>query len=384
MWLKHGKRGCITYRFWSIDLHKKGNSILPMWLIVTLVFAIVISGLSVSTMVYLTAEAYFDAPLNPLAQDGGSGDLDTVGVIVDEEALQVLETLPPPTPIPISDIEVTQTAEAVQATLAASSRVNVLVMGIDRRPGEPFISRTDSMMLLSINPQTGRAAIMSIPRDFYADIPGWGRDRINTAFVKGAQNGGPEGGARLAMETVSFNLGVHVDHYLLIDFAAFINGVDALGGIEVNVPFTINDPTFPDMNYGYDPLFIPAGVQTFDGVTALRYARTRHVDNDFGRAQRQQQVILAARDKVLALGADQLIRQLPVLYQQLESGIRTGMSLGQLVTLFSAAVNLPSENIETLVLDYDYFLSYTTPQGASVLVLQNDKAGPDIRALFSD
>ena len=362
-------------------MQKSGKSILPLWLVISLVITIVATGLSVSTMVLLTAEAYLEQPFNPLAADSPT---DAPDIIVDQEALEVLETLPPPTLAPISDGEAEATAESIQATLAASSRVNVLVMGIDRRPGEPFISRTDSMMLLSINPQTQRAAIMSVPRDFFADIPGWGRDRINTAFVKGAQNGGPVGGAELAMQAVSFNLGVHVDHYLLVDFAAFIQSIDALGGIDVNVPRTINDPTFPDMNYGYDPLFIPAGVQNFDGVTALKYARTRHVDNDFGRAQRQQQVVLAARDKVLQLGADQLLRQLPVLYQQLESGIRTSMSLGQMVTLASAATTIPSENIETLVLDYNYFVSYTTPQGASVLVLQNDKAGPDIRALFSD
>ncbi len=364
-------------------MQKTARSILPTWLVASLTLAFIATGISVSTMVYLTAEAYLSQPVNPLTNADFGAD-DTPVEIEDVEALEVLETLPPPTPIVLEEPEVTATADAINATLVASNRINVLLMGIDRRPGEPFISRTDSMMLLSINPQTNRAAIMSIPRDFYADIPGWGRDRINTAFVKGALDGGPAGGAQLAMETVSLNLGVHVNHYVLVDFAAFIQGIDTLGGITVNVPYTINDPTFPDMNYGYDPLYIPAGPQLFDGTTALKYARTRHVDSDFGRAQRQQQVVLATRDRVLELGAEQLLRQLPALYQQLESGVRTDMTLAQVITLASASSQLPSENIGTLVLDFNYFVSYTTPQGASVLILQNDVAAPAIQALFAD
>ena len=263
-----------------------------------------------------------------------------------------------------------------------SDRVNILVMGIDRRPGEPFISRTDSMMMFSIDSETHAAAILSIPRDLYVVIPGRGRDRINTAFVYGSAGGNPAGGAALAMQTVEYNLGVEIDHYILVDFSAVTRGVDSIGGIDVNVPYEIYDETFPDMNYGYDPFYVAAGPQHFDGVTALKYARTRHQDNDFYRASRQQQVVLAIRDKVVNLGFAEILGKAPFLYQQLNDGIRTDLSLDEIIQLVTAAVSVPGENIQNIVLDQRYVTSYRTPMGASVLVPINEEISPLIQELF--
>jgi LCP family protein required for cell wall assembly len=263
-----------------------------------------------------------------------------------------------------------------------SDRVNILVMGIDRRPGEPFISRTDSMMIFSIDPQSDSAAILSIPRDLYIVIPGRGRDRINTAFVYGSAGGNPAGGASLAMQTVEYNLGVQIDHYILVDFSAVTRGVDALGGIDVNVPYEIYDETFPDMNYGFDPFYVAAGMQHFDGITALKYARTRHQDTDFHRASRQQQVVLAVRNKVASMGFAELLRQAPVLYQQLNNGIRTDLSLDEIIQLATAAASIPGDSIQNIVLDQNYVTSYRTPKGASVLVPINEEIAPLIQELF--
>ncbi|MCA9924874.1 MAG: LCP family protein, partial [Anaerolineales bacterium] len=211
-----------------------------------------------------------------------------------------------------------------------------------------------------------------------------GRDRINTAFVYGSAGNNPVGGAALALQTVEYNLGVRINHYFMVDFSAVVKGVDTLGGVDVYVPADLSDPTYPDMNYGYDPLFIPAGMNHFDGQTALKYARTRHADNDFGRAQRQQQVILAARDKALGLGLTSLLSRAPVLYQQLEQGVRTDLSLDQLVRLAKTVGDIPSENIRNEVLNYDYVDGYRTEAGAQVLVLVNEKATPLIQSLFYD
>jgi LCP family protein required for cell wall assembly len=213
-------------------------------------------------------------------------------------------------------------------------------------------------------------------------IPGRGRDRINTAFVYGAAGNNPAGGAALSMQTVEYNLGVPINHYVLVDFSAVIQGIDSLGGIDVYVPSTINDPTFPDMYYGFDPLYVAAGMQHMDGTLALKYARTRHADNDFGRAQRQQQVILAARDKALSLGITGLLAKAPILYQQMEQGIRTDLSLEQIVSLAQTVSDIPSENIQNDVLDYDYVSSYLTEAGAQVLILDNNKAAALIQQLF--
>jgi len=353
---------------------RSNQSILPSWLTYALSAAFVFSGVAVVVFAYLTFQVMANRPLNPLERS--VAEIADVSLSLGQQGPAAVPTVPFGQPTP--------TLIPTDEPWTGEGRVNILLMGIDRRPGEAFISRTDSMMIVSIDPLNETASILSIPRDLYVLIPGHGRDRINTAFVYGSAGNNPLGGAALAMQTVEYNLGVPINHYVLVDFSAVINGIDALGGIDVDVPFTINDPTYPDMNYGFDPLFIPAGLQHMDGITALKYARTRHVDNDFGRAQRQQQVILAARQKALALGVPSMIARAPTLYQQLENGIRTDLSLDQIVRLASVASDISSEDIENEVLDYDYVSSYRTDQGAQVLVLDNEAAAALIQRLFYD
>ena len=351
---------------------QSSRPLLPPWLVFALATAFVFSGMAVVIFGFLTFQTVWGRPLNPIEE--AVAQVAGVGLQLDQDSPIPLATLDPirPTPTLIPTTE----------PWAGSDRVNVLLMGIDRRPGEAFISRTDSMMIVSIDPVGNRASILSVPRDLYVVIPGRGRDRINTAFVYGAAGNNPAGGAALSMQTVEYNLGVPINHYVLVDFSAVVKGVDSLGGIDVNVPFTINDPTFPDMYYGYDPLYIAAGLQHMDGTLALKYARTRHVDTDFGRAQRQQQVILAARDKALSLGITGLLAKAPILYQQLEQGVRTDLSLEQIVALAKTVSEIPAENIQSDVLDYDYVSSYLTEAGAQVLILDNTKAAALIQQLF--
>lgn len=354
------------------------QQIVPGWLSLVLAVTFVVTGLIVSVFVFLTAEAVLAAaqqPFNPLVEAGEQSASTALPPLVQEGPVEVA-TLPPdqPTPTPILSVEGHSDDE----------RITVLVMGIDRRPGEPFISRTDTMMLLSINQRNDTASILSIPRDLYVVIPGRGRDRINTAMVYGSTGNNPSGGAALAIQTIEYNLGVPVDHYLLVDFNAFIRTIDTIGGITVEVPYDIYDPTFPDMNYGYDPLSIPAGTHQFDGGMALKYARTRHQDNDFYRAQRQQQVLMAVRSKVLSMGPVEMVRQAPNLYRQIEDGIRTDLSLEQMGQIALIAKDIPKENIQTAVLDHNYVVGHRTPGGASVLVLINDRAAPLIQELFYD
>lgn len=354
----------------------KPKPFIPTWLSFSLAAAFVISGLTVTILAFLTVQEMLAAPLNPLDPligDNGGGDTSTdsgVATLPPPVSFEEPIVLPEATPLPIYPIN--------------DQRVTVLVMGIDRRPGEAFISRTDTMIIMSINPADNTAVMLSVPRDLYVQIPGRGRNRINTAFVFGSEGNNPAGGAALAMETVEYNLGVPIDHYLMVDFSAVIRGVDALGGIDVDVPFDIYDPEFPDMNYGFDPLYIPAGRQHFDGEMALKYARTRHVDNDFGRAARQQQVILAVRSKIMSLGVTELLGQLPFFYSQLNEGIRTDLSLDQMLTLAQAASVIPTENIRNEVIDYDYVVSHRTEEGASVLVMINERVAPLIAELFYD
>lgn len=349
--------------------------VLPLWVSLILALTFVMTGIIVSTFAYLALNAILDRPLNPLAE-AAEAVIELELTPMPQEGLAPVPTVeqgqPTPTLIP--------TTESTEPT----ERVNILLMGIDRRPGEPFISRTDTMMLLSFDPENDTASILSIPRDLYVIIPGRGRDRINTAFVYGSAGNNPAGGAQLAMQTVEYNLGVPVHNYMLVDFNAVIQGIDAIGGIDLDVPYNIYDPTFPDMNYGFDPLYIAAGRQHLDGATALKYARTRHQDNDFYRANRQQQVVLAARNKILSLGPAEMLRQAPFLYQQLDQGIRTDLSLDEIVRLATAAADVPGENIRNEVLDQNYVSSYRTPTGASVLVPINEKISSLIQEMFYD
>jgi LCP family protein required for cell wall assembly len=336
--------------------------------------AFVISGITVIIFGYLTTQVLWTRSVNPV--EAAAADVAEVELQLEQEGPALVPVLVPGEPSP--------TIIPTSAALVTDERTNILVMGIDRRPGESFISRTDSMMLISVDPEDEKASILSIPRDLLVMIPGYGRDRVNTAYVYGSTGNNPAGGAALAMRTVEYNLGIYIDHYVLVDFSAVTKGIDTLGGIEVYVPVEINDPTFPDMNYGYDPFYIPAGSQHMNGQTALKYARTRHVDNDFGRAARQQQVLLAARDKALGLGMASLLARAPDLYKRVEQGMRTDLSLEQLVALSRTASGITSENIRNEVLDGNYVSPFITDQGAQVLVLDLEKGTPFIRSLFYD
>lgn len=251
-----------------------------------------------------------------------------------------------------------------------SSRFTVLVMGLDRRPGERGLAyRTDTMMLISLNPDSGEMGILSIPRDLYFDVPGYSvPQRVNSAMVLGELdqvNYGP----RLAMQTVQYNLGMRVHNYIVMDFQAVVEIVDILGGLDIDVPYDIADYEYPDMNYGYDPLILRAGMQHMDGLTALKFARTRHGDNDFERARRQQMVIYALRDHVLDSNLlPQLILQSPTLLSSLDDNLYTDLQVDQIIQLALYLKDISQENIRTGVIDSSYIVPWVTTEGASVLV----------------
>ncbi len=267
-----------------------------------------------------------------------------------------------------------------------NSRFTMLAMGLDRRQGERGLSfRTDTMMLVSIDPVTNRIGVLSIPRDLYVEMPGYASlQRVNSAMIYGELDQ-PGFGPRLAMQTVQYNLGMRVNEYMAVDFRTVITVVDAIGGIEVDVPYNIADYQMPDLNFGYDPLILQAGPQLMNGYTALRYARTRHGDSDFERARRQQQVIFAIRDKVLNLNMlPQMIVNAPGMLTNLQENIYTGLSLDQMIQLALYVRNVPPENIRTGVIDGRYIMPYVTAEGASVLIPNRSMLGQLMVEVFGD
>ncbi len=276
-----------------------------------------------------------------------------------------------PTSVPVTtELTLDDGSSIVLEPWDGASRLTILLMGIDRRTGETgLFYRTDTMMLISFDPVSNQLGLLSIPRDLWVDIPGYyQQQRINTALEVGESRKTGYGPA-LAMETVQNLLGMNVNNYVIMDFSAVITLVDAVGGIDIDVPYAISDYSFPDMHYGYDPLVVKAGLQHMDGSTALQYSRTRHADNDFARARRQQLVLFALRDRILSLDSlPQLIIQAPSLYASLSRDIYTGLSLDQIIQLGLWLKDLPVDNIHTGQIDLHYSSNITTIDGQEVLL----------------
>lgn len=276
---------------------------------------------------------------------------------------------PGATPVPTVEVK----------SWSGTDRVTILLLGIDRRAGEQERGYlTDTMMLVTLDPVARTAAMLSIPRDLWVEIPGFGEDTINTANRSGDWYDYPGGGPALAVKTVQHNLGVTINHYVRLDFTAFETFIDAIGGIDVFNEAEIDDPQYPDGSYGFDPFYLAAGPHHLDGHDALRYARTRHGATDIDRARRQQQVVMAVREQVLKLNMlPTLITRAPMLYQTLNESIWTDLSLDQIVSLALLAQDVPRENIRSAVIDYQYVQEGVTADGKQVLIPLRDK----IRAL---
>lgn len=262
-------------------------------------------------------------------------------------------------------------------TVNPLQRVNVLLLGVDARPGETGPTRTDTMIVVSLDPATKSVAMLSIPRDLWVPIPGFGEDRINDAYFVGDWKKYPGGGPALAKRTIQYNFGIPIDYYVTINFVGFRQVVDAVGGVTIDVPKDINDPSYPDDTYGYRPLFIAKGVHHFNGDEALEYARTRHQDSDFGRMQRQQQVLKAIRDQALSLN---IIPRLPSLWAAREGLVQTDLTLDKIVAYAQMSKDIKPENIRSGVIDQSMALGITTPSGAMVLWPDRER----IRALIDD
>jgi LCP family protein required for cell wall assembly len=256
-----------------------------------------------------------------------------------------------------------------------TERVNILVMGIDQREFEQGPWRTDTMLVLTIDPATMSAGMLSLPRDLWVPIPGYEEGRINTAHYLGEIYDYPGGGPALAVKTVQYNLGVPIHYYARLNFTAFEEMVDLIGGIDIYVEEEISDSTYPDEAYGFDPFYLPAGSQHLDGEMALKYARTRHsAGGDFDRAKRQQQVLLAVFDQVTRLDLlPQLAPRAPELWQTLQGSVLTDLTLDQAIALAQLASEVDSEDIRYVVIDENYTQFWSTPEGQQVLIPLRDR-----------
>jgi len=264
-------------------------------------------------------------------------------------------------------------------------RVNILLLGIDQREDQYGPWRTDTMIVLTIDPENMTAGMLSIPRDLWVPIPGYSENRINTAHYTGDLKKFPGGGPALATKTVQYNLGITIHYYVRVNFSGFIKAIDTIDGIDIYVEKEIDDPLYPDNAYGYDPLYIPAGPQHMDGELALKYARTRHSGSDFDRLQRQQQVIMAVRDKVLRFELlPQLLPKLPELLKTVGDAVQTDLQLKEMLNLVQLASQIDDEHIKTAVIDSSMTVDTTTPNGAQVLIPRRDEIRAVVDEIFAE
>lgn len=248
---------------------------------------------------------------------------------------------------------------------SGTERINILLLGVDRREsGTMDGTRTDTIMLASIDPVQKSVAMVSLPRDLWVHIPGYGEQRINVAHAVG----GPEA----AKQTVSANFGFPVQYFARVDFQGFEDLVAALGGIMVDVERPVKDDAYPTDDYGYQRIYVPAGPQLMNGQTALYYARSRHNTNDFDRAGRQQKVVVAMRDRALQLN---MLPRAPQLIDIVTKAVSTDLSTTDILALARLASEIDSERIGSLVIDANYATPFRGADGADLL-LPN---GPAIR-----
>lgn len=249
-----------------------------------------------------------------------------------------------------------------------TSRVNILLLGLDARDWESGDGppRTDSMILFTFDPATNTAGMLSIPRDLWVDIPGFGHHKINAAYQLGEGSRLPGGGPGLAIKTVEQFLGITINYYAQVDFSAFERFIDFIGGVKIDVQDEVDVQLIGERFTRQ----IQAGRQVLNGAYALAYARARHSeDGDFDRARRQQEVIMAIRQQLLRREVLNLVitRGFQV-YQDLSSGVNTNMALEEMFSLGFTLRNVNADSIQRAVIaPPDYVTLGTSPDGLSIL-----------------
>lgn len=217
----------------------------------------------------------------------------------------------------------------------AGAAITVLLIGNDQRLDEVGPARADSIMLARIDPARQRVALLSLTRDLMVEIPGHGYARINSANVYG----GPE----LMQQTVSHVLQIPIDYFVAINFAGFIEAVDALGGVTVQVDKEIYQP-------GWELHFLPGPVH-MDGLTALRYSRIRMPDSDYERVKRQQSVLLAIVARVREQHPIESLESLAALTEAVRGYVQTNMPEERILALAWALRDFSLDSVERYSLE---------------------------------
>ncbi len=250
-----------------------------------------------------------------------------------------------------------------EAVWQGKQYVHILLLGLDRRDDEP--TRSDTMIIVTVDLWDGVASLLSIPRDLIVNIPGYGEDRVNAAYVYGqtAHPDDPVAGPALAVETVSKQFNVPIEHYIQIDFSGFRGVVDSVGGVDINVTEEIDDAEYPTDDYGYKHIHFNPGCYHMDGEQALEYARTRHASSDDVRRDRQMQVMQAVLDRTADLNA---ARRLPDIVKSLGTSVQTSIPWEGQLSLARMSRRINATGVNRFSIQPPMVRGVITQYGASV------------------
>lgn len=240
------------------------------------------------------------------------------------------------------------------ASAADSEPINVLLIGIE---GEnyPGGMLSDSIMVASVDPKTKSVSLLSVPRDLYVNIPGYGKDKINSAHADGvaeSKKTGDKGrGPALLTQTITNTFGIPIHYFVRLDFDGFRKLIDAIGGVDINVKTAINDPLFPNGTGGYAPFSMKVGPQHMNGEVALKYARSRETSSDFARAARQQEIVSATKDKLLSAGVLANPKKVTDIISVIGDHILTDFSAADLTEVIALSKQMSNPTVRTEVID---------------------------------
>ena len=254
-----------------------------------------------------------------------------------------------------------------------NGRINILLLGIG---GEKHIAGelTDTIMIASINTKTNEAALLSIPRDLYVQIPGTNvNHKINAIKIYGDQSK-EKNGIELLREVVEEISGLDIHYYTQLDFNGFIKIIDDLGGIDIYLEKDINDPSYPNFNRGYDPFYIKKGWHHLDGETALKVARSRHSTmGDFDRIKRQQDIIKATKQKVFEKYSQFDVIAFKNIFFSLSNNLKTDLQLKELPRFYKIAKEVKNYDITVETVDTKNYLNRTyIGRGYTLQVKENN------------
>ncbi len=266
--------------------------------------------------------------------------------------------------------------------ILSGPRLNILLLGSDtdqKFSNGSYLAQSD--IVVTIDPTSKKVGMLSIPRDFWINVPGSGMHKLDEAYGLG--------GVALSRLTIYQDFGIPINYYAWVGLDGFIKVINTVGGVDVDVLHPITDDNYPDdvgNNTGdifaYKRLYIPPGPQHLSGPEALEYVRSRHADlvGDFGRSARQQQVLSALKTK---LNNPDIVGKMTEIAHDLDGYVKTDMQLTDVFKLMNFARSLNPTSVDRVILGPPYSQSGITPGGVSVVYPDCSKIVPVIAQMFA-